>query len=294
MQKVVREIRDAQSELKRDVQATSQLMGSMISDSEGKFKESLTALLQELVQALKTHELEMKERVSKVEANLCSKITEQQQSLKGALDSHNISTETVTPIAVAALGRGKVPLNLQEGLIPLKLELFTHETLKTVEFLRQDVHRREKQPWVSVHTADWDTYDVMRHNVSQYPCICVTLNNAEKIFCAENELSIVANFVHRREMHIQITFYSSHPLEPWLFIYVDCVKAFGNSGFPFTKITVQADGRPFHEYGGQTNCATCSGKNIPHRIAKFKAEKEQLAKDGVIVDGELELLIKFQ
>ncbi|XP_037273055.2 uncharacterized protein LOC119164960 [Rhipicephalus microplus] len=142
VQEVVREIRDAQSELKRDVQATSQLMGSMLSDSADKFKKSLTAKLQELVQALKAREFEMKEGVSKVEANLCSKITEQQQSLKGALDSHkDISTETETPVAVPALGRGEVPLNLQEGLFLLKLELFAHETLKMVEFLRQDVHR---------------------------------------------------------------------------------------------------------------------------------------------------------
>ncbi|KAL3187744.1 hypothetical protein MRX96_024767 [Rhipicephalus microplus] len=164
IQEVVRETRDSQKKLKQDVQAMSQRIARMPSDVETTITKILTVQLREFKQALETWECEMKEQMSKLEAYLCTKLVDQQQCRQGALGSHNHgSTETEEIVAAAALGKEEeIPLNMQERSIPWKLELFVDETMKTMEFLRQQVHRQEEELWVSDSTFCWFPFTKIR------------------------------------------------------------------------------------------------------------------------------------
>ncbi|XP_037273633.2 uncharacterized protein LOC119165622 [Rhipicephalus microplus] len=210
IQEVVRETTDSQNELKQDVQAMSQLMARMPSDVESTFKEILTVQLREFKQALEAWKCEMKEQMSEVEAYLCTKLMDQQQCRQRALDSdNNGSTETEELLAAAALGKEEIPLNMQESSIPLQLEMFVHETMKTMEFLRQQVYRQREELWVYNITACRDTHDGLWRNIPQHTSFTVILKKAGSIFSAEKNVLTVANLVKYRDMHIQITFESS-------------------------------------------------------------------------------------
>ncbi|KAL1466406.1 hypothetical protein MTO96_042752 [Rhipicephalus appendiculatus] len=301
MEEVRSLLRESKTVSKQDAQAQSELMARMHRDNEVKFKD-LAAQLKEFVHALKDSACETKEQVSKAEANLSSKLTDQHQSLQTVLEPlkrYNESTETEKPLAAVASANEYIPCNMQECSTPLKLEVLVAESLNILEFLRQQVYRHRKELWVS-RTIEWGSNcGVVLKDISPNSGLDVTLRNAGSIFRADKEVFTVANFVNWRDVHVQITFRSSHSPAVMFSVDVECVKTVGNTSFVFKEITSEA----LSNYPGarlvfrkvwQTKCDVCSEIKNPHISARFEVEQRELVEGGFVKNDELKLSIDFK
>ncbi|KAL1445747.1 hypothetical protein MTO96_006643 [Rhipicephalus appendiculatus] len=323
LQEILQMLRDSETTMKQDVKGQVQQMVRMLRDSESRFKEHLKVQLQEMLPVLKVPEMELKdsvnpqlkelvrlardskcelkEHVERVEGNLTFILMNTQQSLLRAIDSlqQNFKSREREglPSAVASL-QENIPRHIEDRLILRKLEACALASLGTLEFLRQEVYRREKKPWVSKITSLVGISCDKGRNEFQPPGFQVTLGNAAHIFRQDTGVFAVADQWYYRDMRIQISFFLFSSVRTLFGMHVDCVMTTGTSSFPFTKLTVKAVRNnprgflPFNSYG-QVKCSDCFGKSISHFSTSFEVEQVKLAQHGVIEDGELTLRFEF-
>ncbi|KAL1479829.1 hypothetical protein MTO96_051546 [Rhipicephalus appendiculatus] len=181
----------------RDV-SQMQEIGRALRDSHVEVKEDVKVQLKELVDVLRDSGCELEEHVSRVEANLSSRLNGQQRSLQEALDSlkqNEEASEREGPLAVATSEKE------DEFSLRFKLDVLANETLTTLEFLRQEAYRHDKKPWFSNTDAFRDDC-AMWSNDFEPLGFDVTLNDCENI---DRLVNTVTNRYYR-DMRMQITF----------------------------------------------------------------------------------------
>ncbi|KAH6921733.1 hypothetical protein HPB50_004382 [Hyalomma asiaticum] len=229
-QEIVRVLRDAGSELTEDVNTKLEEMthvlrtcGSYVKDdvkaqleavvpllraSESRLMENANNHLQKIVHALNDNGRELKEHISRVEANLSSTLSDQHQSLQVELDRLQEKKESTGNEGVLAAAdvvkEDDMPWRSQKKLILRKLEVFAEESMNTLEFLRQQIYRHDRKPWVS----DIDSYFGSHCQMwtKSFPCLRldVTLTNAEYILTLDVGQFAVVNFALFRDILLKV------------------------------------------------------------------------------------------
>ncbi|XP_037528956.1 TNF receptor-associated factor 3 [Rhipicephalus sanguineus] len=200
IQEIGRVLRDSQIEVKEDLKVHLQKIVPVLEVSVTEVKENVKTQLKELVHVVRDSGCGLKEHVSRVEANLSSRLTDQQQSLQGALDSlkpNHESSEGEGSLAAAASGE-EIPWCIKQ-------DVFINESLNTLELLRQQIYRRDKEPWVSESKDLMSPPCAIFSDYSKIPGFLVTLENCEIIWKSGSGFSTVT-YRYYRDMYIHITF----------------------------------------------------------------------------------------
>ncbi|KAH6921734.1 hypothetical protein HPB50_004383 [Hyalomma asiaticum] len=142
-------LRTCESNVKDDVKTQLETVAPLLRASENRLMENANTHAQKIVHALNDNGRELKEHITRVEDNVCSTLSEQHQSLQRELHRLQQKKESTENEGVDVVKEDDMPWRTEKKLILRKLEVFAEESLKTLQFMGQQIQRHDKKPWVS-------------------------------------------------------------------------------------------------------------------------------------------------
>uniref|UniRef100_A0A6M2CJ62 Putative tnf receptor-associated factor 6 n=1 Tax=Rhipicephalus microplus TaxID=6941 RepID=A0A6M2CJ62_RHIMP len=283
LQEIERMLRGTHSEVKEDMKSQLQEILHVMRAYQSEVRETVKTQLHEVVNVTE----ELKEHVGRVETNLSSMLTDQGHFLENAF---GVTEQKQTFNRSAVFGTQEIPWRFKQNVL-------IDESLKTLELLRHQIYRHEKELWVSNIThfpSDSCTFGGKDFRPRGFD---VTLENAGNIFKSVKRVFTVAKHYYS-DMCFELTF-SSSERSPFFYVKVECVKTWGTYDLPFLELSVKVVRRSSGEFilflnQGDTRCSDCCYKGNLHFLGWFSISNDKLGKDDVVKDGKLTLKFEFR